>query len=234
MITWRTRDGDDEDGPPIEGNTKVQLSWIAITSVMVLGALRVRHGRASGLDERRGRWRGAFADLETGRQAAGSPGDCTAMAVHLPLSAVRRVGDERSSSCPVGQDVQFNVTSLDVIDSFWAYQLGVKADANPQVNNVGLHHHRAHGRGHRALRGAVWPVARRDVRLRPGGSVAAFQAWAHRDRGRDGEDHQDPPARTRLSTTRTRSTGLAKFYYEAGLPGAGGGFYGNQYYPNEP
>jgi len=32
--------------------------------------------------------------------------------------------------------VQFNVTSLDVIHSFWAYTLGVKADANPGVNNV--------------------------------------------------------------------------------------------------
>jgi cytochrome c oxidase subunit 2 len=28
------------------------------------------------------------------------------------------------------------VTSLDVIHSFWAYQLGVKADANPDVDNV--------------------------------------------------------------------------------------------------
>ena len=36
MITWRPRDGDEEDGPPIEGNAKVQLSWIAITSVIVL------------------------------------------------------------------------------------------------------------------------------------------------------------------------------------------------------
>ena len=37
---------------------------------------------------------------------------------------------------PVGQPVQFNVTSLDVIHSFWAYTLGVKADANPGVNNI--------------------------------------------------------------------------------------------------
>jgi cytochrome c oxidase subunit 2 len=36
----------------------------------------------------------------------------------------------------VGQQVQFNVTSLDVIHSFWPYLLGVKADANPGVNNV--------------------------------------------------------------------------------------------------
>ena len=34
------------------------------------------------------------------------------------------------------QPVQFNVTSLDVIHSFWAYTLGVKADANPGVNDV--------------------------------------------------------------------------------------------------
>ena len=37
---------------------------------------------------------------------------------------------------PENQWVQFDVTSLDVIHSFWAYQLGVKADANPNVNNI--------------------------------------------------------------------------------------------------
>jgi cytochrome c oxidase subunit 2 len=37
---------------------------------------------------------------------------------------------------PVDTPVTFHVTSLDVIHSFWAYQLGVKADANPQVDNV--------------------------------------------------------------------------------------------------
>jgi cytochrome c oxidase subunit 2 len=37
---------------------------------------------------------------------------------------------------PTNEWIQFNVTSIDVIHSFWAYQLGVKADANPGVNNV--------------------------------------------------------------------------------------------------
>ena len=32
--------------------------------------------------------------------------------------------------------VVLHVTSLDVIHSFWAYELGVKADANPGVDNV--------------------------------------------------------------------------------------------------
>ena len=37
---------------------------------------------------------------------------------------------------PNDTTIEFNVTSLDVIHSFWAYQLGVKADANPDYNNV--------------------------------------------------------------------------------------------------
>ena len=37
---------------------------------------------------------------------------------------------------PVNQDIELHVTSLDVIHSFWARQLGVKADANPGVDNV--------------------------------------------------------------------------------------------------
>jgi cytochrome c oxidase subunit II len=37
---------------------------------------------------------------------------------------------------PADTSVEFHVTSLDVIHSFWAYQLGVKADANPGVDNI--------------------------------------------------------------------------------------------------
>jgi cytochrome c oxidase subunit II len=36
MIIWRARGEDERDGPPIEGNTKVQVSWIAISSALVL------------------------------------------------------------------------------------------------------------------------------------------------------------------------------------------------------
>jgi cytochrome c oxidase subunit II len=37
---------------------------------------------------------------------------------------------------PVNTEIEFHVTSLDAIHSFWAYQLGVKADANPGVDNI--------------------------------------------------------------------------------------------------
>jgi cytochrome c oxidase subunit 2 len=41
-----------------------------------------------------------------------------------------------SLALPVGRTVEFHVTSLDVIHSFWAYQLGVKADAVPGADNI--------------------------------------------------------------------------------------------------
>ena len=37
LIVWRHRPGDDEDGPPIHGNTRVQATWITATAVIVLG-----------------------------------------------------------------------------------------------------------------------------------------------------------------------------------------------------
>jgi cytochrome c oxidase subunit 2 len=38
---------------------------------------------------------------------------------------------------PTDRLVQFDVTSIDVTHSFWAYQLGIKLDANQGSNNVG-------------------------------------------------------------------------------------------------
>jgi cytochrome c oxidase subunit 2 len=37
---------------------------------------------------------------------------------------------------PENTYVELHVTSLDAVHSFWAYELGVKADANPGTDNV--------------------------------------------------------------------------------------------------
>ena len=36
LIVWRHQEGDEEDGPPIHGNTRVQATWITLSSVIVL------------------------------------------------------------------------------------------------------------------------------------------------------------------------------------------------------
>ena len=58
-----TGEGDDEDGPPIHGNTKIQATWIGATSVIVLGLFVFGTDRAD-RPGGRGRGRGARADLE--------------------------------------------------------------------------------------------------------------------------------------------------------------------------
>jgi len=232
MITWRPRaGGDDQDGPPIEGNTKVQASWITITSVIVLalfvfGTVELYSSNGAGAGQ--------------GPSPIWKPGG-------KPL-VVQVIGQQwlftyrypqyggfetTDLVLPVGQDVQFNVTSLDVIHSFWAYQLGVKADANPQVNNIA--YTTAEHTGEVTVRCAelcgLWHGAMFDFGRVV--SVAAFRSWARATEARMAKITKTLPPYA-LVYYPNEIKGLNKFYYAAGLPGAGGGFYGNQYYPNEP
>jgi cytochrome c oxidase subunit 2 len=135
LINWRHREGDDEDGPPIFGNTKVQATWIGATAVIVLGLF-------------------VFGTVELIVPAGAGAGEGPAP-IWKPntnnLLQVQVIGQQwaftyrypqfggmESSELllPDNRWVEFHVTSLDVIHSFWAYQLGVKADANPGVDNI--------------------------------------------------------------------------------------------------
>jgi cytochrome c oxidase subunit 2 len=231
FITWRTREGDEEDGPPIEGNTWAQFSWIAISTVIVLslfvfGTVELIKPAGAGAGE------GPSPIWKPG----GKPLVVQVIAQQwLFTYRYPQYGGFETTDLmlPVGQAIQFNVTSLDVIHSFWAYQLGVKSDANPQVNNVAFT--TAEHTGEVTVRCAelcgLWHGAMFDYGRVV--SVAAFQSWAHATRIKMAKITRTLPAYAAVYYP-NEIKGLAKFYYEAGLPGAGGGFYGPQYYPNEP
>ncbi|HUL24492.1 MAG TPA: cytochrome c oxidase subunit II [Streptosporangiaceae bacterium] len=135
LIVWRRRPGDDEDGPPLHGNTRIQATWITATAVIVLGLfvfgtvqLIVPAGAGAG-EGPTPAWRPSTTNLLQVQVI----GQQWAFTYRFPQFG----GMETTQLLlPEGQQVQFNVTSLDVIHSFWAYQLGVKADANPGVNNI--------------------------------------------------------------------------------------------------
>jgi cytochrome c oxidase subunit II len=133
---------------------------------------------------------------------------------------------------PAGQAVEFHVTSLDVVHSFWPYQLAVKADANPGVDNVayttpehtgpftvrcselcGLWH------GDMYDEGSVLPVA-------------AFRSWAAGTEAKLAPVTKILPPYA-LTYSPSEIKGLAKFFYQAGLNGAGAQYYGSQY-PAQP
>ncbi|HEX6526229.1 MAG TPA: cytochrome c oxidase subunit II [Streptosporangiaceae bacterium] len=145
IVVWRAKPDDDGDGEPIYGNTKVQGAWIAGTSVIVLflavfGTVELIGPAGAGAGEGPSPvWK--LAGKET---AAWSPGGNDMLQVQVIgqqwawTYRYPQFGGMESTELmlPLNMPITFHVTSLDVIHSFWAYQLGVKADANPQVDNV--------------------------------------------------------------------------------------------------
>jgi cytochrome c oxidase subunit 2 len=134
LIVWRHREGDDEDGPALHGNTRVQATWITLSSIIVLGLfvfgtveLVTTNGAGAG-EGASPIWKPSGSTLQV--QVIGQQWKFT---YRYPQFGGFETTD---LVLPVGQWIEFHVTSIDVIHSFWAYQLGVKADANPGVDNV--------------------------------------------------------------------------------------------------
>jgi len=145
IVVWRARPGDDGDGAPIYGNTKVQATWIIGTTVIVLwlfvfGTVELVAPAGAGAGE----GPSPIWKLAGVQSTSWTPGGNEMLQVQVIgqewtwTYRYPQFGGMESTvlMLPVDTPVTFHVTSLDVIHSFWAYQLGVKADANPLVDNV--------------------------------------------------------------------------------------------------
>ncbi len=134
---FRQRGSAIADGPPIEGNARLQITWLLVTGVMVIGLavfgtadlLGPAHGAGGGQGPnplaKPPDAANAFEVQVIGQQWNWTfryPSDGGVETPHLAL--------------PVDREIVFHVTSLDVIHSFWAIELGVKADAVPGSDNV--------------------------------------------------------------------------------------------------
>jgi cytochrome c oxidase subunit II len=141
-FAFRQKRGALEDGPPSYGNFRVQVSWVAVTAVVVFVLAGI------GISELEGSATGTnFTTSEPSLAIPGvDVGSTEANAVQVQVVAqqwfftYRYPGYSGVESLhlvlPVDANVVLHVTSTDILHSFWAYQLGVKADANPGVDNV--------------------------------------------------------------------------------------------------
>jgi cytochrome c oxidase subunit 2 len=134
MFAFRQPAGGVLEGPAVRGHQGLQTAWIVITSVLVLSL--AAYGTVRLL-------------ADNGAGSGSGPKPLTVPAgKKLPVQVIAQQwaftyryptygGVETTHlELPVNQMVELHVTSLDVIHSFWAYQLGVKADANPDVDNI--------------------------------------------------------------------------------------------------
>ncbi len=124
------------DGPPLRGDARIQMWWVVVTTTIVLflagyGSVRLLSDGAGG---------------GQGPNPIAAPSQAKDPALQVQVIAQQwqftyrwpAYGgvETQHLEIPANTTIAFNVTSLDVIHSFWAYQLGVKADANPGENNI--------------------------------------------------------------------------------------------------
>jgi cytochrome c oxidase subunit 2 len=124
------------DGPPIAGNRRIEATWLIATSALVLGlavfgtADLLTTGGAGGGEgpnpvAKPADWRGALQIQVIGQQ-------------WLWTFRYPSYGGVETTTLdlPVNREIEFHVTSLDVVHSFWAIELGVKADAVLGADNI--------------------------------------------------------------------------------------------------
>ena len=124
------------DGPPITGNGRIEATWLIATSALVLGlavfgtADLLTTGGAGGGEgpnpvAKPADWRGALQVQVIGQQ-------------WLWTFRYPSYGGVETTTLdlPVNREIEFHVTSLDVVHSFWAIELGVKADAVLGADNI--------------------------------------------------------------------------------------------------
>lgn len=146
FVVWRQRPGDTEDGPAIHGNTTIQATWIVLTAAIVLflagfGTYELIKPAGAGSGEGPVAIWQPTGDITTTAWSPGAHHTLVVQAIGQQWTWTYRYpqfGGMESTQLmlPIDTPVEFHVTSLDVIHSFWAYELGVKADANPGVDNV--------------------------------------------------------------------------------------------------
>ncbi len=133
VIAFRQPKGALLEGPAVRGDARLQTVWIVITSLLVLSLA-------------------TYGTVRLEENGAGSGGGPSPLVVpkgkKLQVQVIAQQWEFTYRfpeyggvevphlELPVDQMVEMHVTSLDVIHSFWAYQLGIKADANPDVDNV--------------------------------------------------------------------------------------------------
>jgi cytochrome c oxidase subunit 2 len=147
LVVFRARGPAIEDGRPIFGHMPTQTTWILLTSAIVVALAA---------------W-GSYTLIVSSDGAGGGQGpNPVALPSDPPAGTlqVQVIGQQWNWTyrfpsyggietarleLPADTPIELHVTSLDVTHSFWAYELGVKADAVPGVDNIAFVHARKTG-----------------------------------------------------------------------------------------
>ncbi|NBQ44410.1 MAG: MFS transporter, partial [Mycobacteriaceae bacterium] len=118
---FRAKDDDLEDGPPIHGNTKLEVVWTVIPSlVLVFVAVY------------------GYIVLDRNEAVAASNLKVDVYAQQFAWTYGYPDGKIQTGvlTIPVGQQTELHVRARDVIHDFWVPEFGIKGDAVPGIDHV--------------------------------------------------------------------------------------------------
>src|SRR3954452_712443 len=115
---WRVKPGDEGDGAPIHGNTRLEIAWTVIPTVIVLfGAI--------------------YSSITLDNIEAHDPDlmvvDVYAQQYEWHFNYPAQGTTSRELHVPVDRQVEFRMHTLDVLHSFWVPEWRIKKDAVPGI-----------------------------------------------------------------------------------------------------
>jgi cytochrome c oxidase subunit 2 len=117
VVRFRAKPGDMGDGPPIHGNTRLEIIWVTIPFIMVT-ALAI-YGWIT-LDDIEAKQKNDMVVAVTGQQFTWT--------FDYPSE---RLKGTKELYLPVDRPVEFRIHTKDVLHSFWVPQFRLKSDAVP-------------------------------------------------------------------------------------------------------
>jgi cytochrome c oxidase subunit II len=119
---WHMRPGEEKlDGPPIHGNTKLEVWWTLLPALLI--ASLCTYATILLLDIQEAPAKGTRVVNVTGQQFAWT----------FAMNEGGKVIKANKIVLPVGEEVQFKVHSKDVLHDFWVPEWRLKVDAVPGI-----------------------------------------------------------------------------------------------------
>jgi cytochrome c oxidase subunit II len=123
VIEFRMRPGEENlDGPPIHGNTRLEVIWTAVPAILIVGLVTYAYV--------------VMRDIEQA-PAAGNERVVTVTGQQFTWTFAYNEGGKKFSTAqlylPAGKSVKFDVQSKDVIHDFWVPDFRMKIDAVPGI-----------------------------------------------------------------------------------------------------
>ena len=124
---FRMRPGEElQDGPPIHGNTKLEVWWTAIPAVLLVGLCSYAYVVLHDIEK-------ASADATMNVRVVGEQFTWT---FHYPGASGGKEVMSNELYLPLDTEVKFTVQSKDVIHDFWVPAFREKIDAVPGIDTT--------------------------------------------------------------------------------------------------